>query len=266
MAIPKKIHYCWFGGNPKSKLIKKCLKSWKKYCPDYQIIEWNEKNFDIQSCPLYVRQAYDAKKWAFVTDYARLKIIHENGGVYFDTDVELIKKIDDLLKHNAYFGIEKHKQDKFYIATGLGFGAIKKAPILKELMDSYNNIPFFLENGEMNTTSCLMHNNKCFAKYGFNGKNEKQIIRDQTLVLSSEYLCPMDWKGGASTITENTYSIHHYEASWYSPDEKEKLKQVRKQRAKKERKYYIKTLPNRIVKKILGTENYEKIKHLLKKQ
>ena len=120
MKIPKVIHYCWFGGNPKPKLVQKCIHSWKKYCPDYEIIEWNESNFDISSCPLYVRQAYDVKKWAFVSDYARLKIIHTCGGIYLDTDVELIKSLDSLLEYNAFFGFEDGK----YVATGLGFGAV----------------------------------------------------------------------------------------------------------------------------------------------
>lgn len=107
MSIPKVIHYCWFGHDPKPKLAEKCIKSWKKKCPDYKIIEWNEENFDISACPLYVRQAYEAKKWAFVTDYVRLKVVYEHGGIYLDTDVELKKNLDFLLNHKAYFGFEE---------------------------------------------------------------------------------------------------------------------------------------------------------------
>ena len=103
--IPKKIHYCWVGGNSKPPLVKKCIQSWKKYCPDYEIIEWNESNYDI-SKNIYMKQAYEAKKWAFVTDYMRLDIIYEHGGIYLDTDVELIKNIDDLLSNEAFAGIE----------------------------------------------------------------------------------------------------------------------------------------------------------------
>ena len=124
--IPKIIHYCWFGYGPKPKLAEKCIRSWKKYCPDYQIIEWNENNFDISACPLYVRQAYEARKWAFVTDYVRLKVIYENGGIYMDTDVELKKNLDNLLPYNAYFGFENY----WVIATGLGFGALRDFPYL----------------------------------------------------------------------------------------------------------------------------------------
>ena len=104
--IPKTIHYCWFGGNPLPPLAVKCIKSWKKYCPDYEIIEWSEKNFDVSSAPLYVRQAYEAKKWAFVTDYVRLYAMTTCGGVYMDTDVELVKPIDTYLSHEAFSGFE----------------------------------------------------------------------------------------------------------------------------------------------------------------
>ena len=118
--IPKLIHYCWFGHNPLPKDAKRCIRSWKKYCPDYVIKEWNEDNFDISQCPQYVRQAYEAKKWAFVSDYVRLKLVHDHGGVYMDTDVELLKPLDRLLSHKAYFGFE---DDGLQINTGLGFGA-----------------------------------------------------------------------------------------------------------------------------------------------
>ena len=118
--IPKKIHYCWFGGNPLPELAIKCLESWKKYCPDYEIIEWNETNFNLDSCE-YVREAYQAKKWAFVSDYARLKVVYDNGGIYLDTDVELIKSLDRLLKNKSFFGTETTG----VVATGLGFGAEK---------------------------------------------------------------------------------------------------------------------------------------------
>ena len=103
--IPKIIHYCWFGGNPLPELAIKCIESWKKYLPDYEIKEWNESNFDINCCA-YVREAYEAKKWAFVSDYARFWILYQHGGLYFDTDVELIKSIDDLIVKGAFMGCE----------------------------------------------------------------------------------------------------------------------------------------------------------------
>lgn len=121
--IPKKIHYCWFGMGEKPELAKKCIQSWKKYCPDYEIIEWNEDNFDIDQYP-YLRWCYDNKKWAFLSDFARLLVVYQNGGIYFDTDVELIKTPDELLGCNAFFGFENDKN----IATGLGFRASAPNP------------------------------------------------------------------------------------------------------------------------------------------
>ena len=114
--IPKKIHYFWFGGNEKPKSVKKCIDSWKKYCPDYEVIEWNESNFDIRCMP-FVEQAYEAKKYAFVSDVARLMMIYEYGGIYMDTDVEVIKPLDNLLENKAYMGFENDEN----VASGLGF-------------------------------------------------------------------------------------------------------------------------------------------------
>ncbi len=132
--IPKVIHYCWFGGGEKSRLMKKCIKSWKKYCPDYEIIEWNEDNFDVNGIE-FTKGAYNAKKWAFVTDYARLDIIYKHGGIYLDTDVELLKPLDELLKYKGFFGFEEMGM----VNTGVGFGAEKGNLLVKQMRDDYNN-------------------------------------------------------------------------------------------------------------------------------
>ena len=134
MSIPKVIHYCWFGKGEMPKLAKKCIKSWKKYCPDYEIICHNEDNFDCFQ-NRYMSEAYQAKKWAFVSDYARLKIIYDNGGIYLDTDVEIIKPIDDLLRNKGFMGFD----EKGIVATGLGFGAEKGNEIIGEFLKDYNN-------------------------------------------------------------------------------------------------------------------------------
>lgn len=145
MSIPKTIHYCWFGGNPKSEIIERCIASWKAYCPDYEIIEWNERNFDVNCIP-YVADAYAAKKWAFVSDYARLYVVHEHGGIYLDTDVLLHNRIDDLLQYDCWFA----QEDLLYISTGLGFGAQKGHPTLRAMMHTYENSEFnHLTNGVM---------------------------------------------------------------------------------------------------------------------
>lgn len=208
--IPKKIHYCWFGGKDLPSKAKKCIKSWRKYCPDYEIVLWNEDNFDV-NVNRYVQEAYEMKKWAFITDYARLWIVYNQGGIYLDTDVELIKPLDSLLKYDAYFGIEATKNK--CIATGLGFGAEKNAKIVKEIMDQYENINFKVGNGQYDATPCPDRNTEIFEKYGYNHKDECCMIGG-AMILSSEYLCPKSFKTGKINITEKTVSIHHFDGTW----------------------------------------------------
>ncbi len=209
--IPKKIHYCWFGGNPLPKLAKKCLKSWKKYCPDYEIVLWDEKSFDIESCPLYVRQAYERKRWAFVSDYARLKIIYDEGGVYLDTDVEIVKSIDFLLENSAFFAVES---DGIAVATGLGFGAEQGNQAVKAMMDDYGDAPFIKEDGTPDLTPCPVRNTRTLYRFGFVKENKEQLLDGGIRVLPSEYMCPMFFSTGILTLTDNTVSIHHYSSSW----------------------------------------------------
>ena len=147
MAIPKVIHYCWFGKNLLPEAALKCIESWKRFFPDYEIIEWNEDNFDINACD-YTKEAYQAKKWAFVSDYARYKIIYENGGVYFDTDVEVIKSFDDILVKGAFMGIEADY--KSTVNTGLGIAAEKEHPLYREMLDYYEKEHFINEDGNLN--------------------------------------------------------------------------------------------------------------------
>ena len=220
MMIPKIIHYCWFGRTQLSSNNIKCIESWKKYCPDYRIIEWNEDNFDLQTAPLYVRQAYDEKKWAFVTDYVRLYIIYSYGGVYFDTDVELIKNIDALLEYNAFFGFENNR----YVATGLGFGAISGFELIKKLLDDYERCPFITDNGKYDMMPCPERNAHVFREYGLEENGEKQLLRDNVIVLSKEYLCPIDYTTSRKRITAHTFSIHWYDGSWVD-EESKKYKQ-----------------------------------------
>ena len=143
--IPKKIHYCWFGGNPLPEFAKKYIESWKKYLPEYEIIEWNESNYDVRKIP-YISQAYDAKKYAFVSDYARFDIIYEHGGVYFDTDVEVIKDMTGILEHGAFAGIESAGA----LNAGLGFATRQREPILKEILESYKDEKFLNDDGSFN--------------------------------------------------------------------------------------------------------------------
>ena len=251
--IPKVIHYCWFGGNPKPKLAKKCIRSWKKHCPGYEIMEWNETNYDISAAPLYVRQAYEAKKWAFVTDYVRLQVVYEHGGMYLDTDVELLKGLDDLLENRGYFGFE----DRMTINTGVGFGAEKGLGLLRELMDDYKEIPFLLEDGSFDKLTCPQRNTKIFLRHGLKQDGSRQILDAGVLILPPDHLNPKDWRSGMICKTENTRSIHHFNASWYTPEQMKKMK--RRHRAQKRRQ-----LPSKIGGALLGKKNYERLRAKLK--
>lgn len=218
--IPKRIHYCWFGKGPKGRLEKNCIKSWKQFLPDYEIMEWNENNFDIKKAPRYVQEAYQQKKWAFVTDYVRLAVIYEQGGLYFDTDVEVLASFDPFLKYSAFFGFQNHKEVEIgrvhtEICTGEGFGAIPHLEIISDLMKDYEDIPFILENGEMDLTPCPERNLHVFQEYGLELNNQRQILSDNILILESEVLCPIDYATSKMNRTDQTMSIHWYNASWH---------------------------------------------------
>jgi len=208
--IPKKLHYCWFGHNPKNPLNERCLRSWKKFCEGWDIIEWNEANYDIASSPLYVRQAYEAKKWSKVTNYVRLQVIYENGGVYLDTDVTLLKPLDPLLQYDAYFGY----QNSQYINTGLGFGAMAGAPILKELMGNYECIPFIRADGTREMTPSPIIDTPVLLKHGMLQDDTFQILENNVALLPTEILNPFNYLTDELIRTEKTFSIHWCQGSW----------------------------------------------------
>ncbi len=209
MSIPKVIHYCWFGKGEMPRLAKKCIKSWEKYCPDYKIICWSEENFDFNK-NRYVKEAYESGKWAFVSDYVRLKAVYEMGGIYLDTDVEIIKPIDDLTKQ-GFMGFD----EKGIVATGLGFGAEKKNELIGEMLKDYDDIGFILPDNSFDLTPCPDRNTKTLQRLGMNTEVKDQVFMGIQF-LPRDYLCPMDYYTGKIDITENTYSIHHYNASWTS--------------------------------------------------
>ncbi len=262
MAIPKKIHYCWFGGNELPKLAEKCIKSWKKYCKGYEIIRWDESNFDISSCPLYVRQAYEAKKWAFVTDYARLRILYENGGVYFDTDVEVIKNIDKFLENKCFMGIER-ADACIKVATGLGIGSEKGFPLIKDIMDDYNGRTFVKDDGTFDITTCTELNYAVLCKHGYVEENRIQNVAGAT-IYPSEYFSPMDMGSGKIYKTKNTVSIHHYGLSWTTEEHRAERKKYLRKAKRADFIYNLKVLPNNILVKLLGKEGYESLKNKLK--
>lgn len=220
--IPKVIHYCWFGGNPLPKLALKCIKSWKKYCSDYKIIEWNEDNFNISTAPLYVRQAYESKKWAFVSDYVRLYVMYNYGGIYMDTDVEVIKSLDRFLKNHAFSGFERVES----IPTGI-MSCEKNFPLFKEFLDYYNDKSFILEDGSFDLTTNVEIITQLCKKYNFISNDKYQVINGFA-IYPHDYFCPKDYLTGKVNITENTYTIHHFDGSWQS----EEIKKYRKKSVK----------------------------------
>ena len=239
--IPKKIHFCWFGNNPKGDLIEKCIQSWRKKCPDYEIIEWNEKNFDI-SINEYCKEAYENKCWAFVADFARLWIIYNYGGIYLDTDVELLKNLDDFLEFDSFFCYE----NETYINTGLGFGATKNNNVVKIMLDEYQDI-HFVNNGELDKTPCPVRNTNSIKKYmDIDIKDKQMTIKNNNVILCKDFFCPLDYDSKKLNITDNTYGIHWYNESWLSS-------------SKKKRKKFLVFLRN-----ILGKKIYDKIKNIFK--
>ena len=202
--IPKTIHYCWFGHGKLNEKAKKCISSWKKYCPDYQIIEWNEDNYDVNQNE-YTSYLYRERKFAFLSDYVRLQKVYEHGGLYFDVDVEVIKSFDDLLNESAFFGFETDE----YINTGLGFGAEKGNPIVRKMLDEY--IPFL--DGRHGYKGCPLLNTKALESFGLIRNGNMQRLQNGT-VFPIDYFNPYDDPTGVLNVTSNTYSIHWYAKSW----------------------------------------------------
>lgn len=204
--IPKKIHYCWFGGREKPSLAKKCIKSWKKMCPDYEIIEWNEDNFDV-NYNKYTNYCYENKKWAFLSDLVRLVVIEEHGGIYFDTDVEVVSSFDKMLKYDAFFAFENSQN----IASGLGFGSVKGHPTVRKMIELYDDLECDMD-GNMQMIGCPILNTRALLSFGFKLDGKWQEI-DGVVVLPVEYMNPYDDPTGVLYKTSDTLSIHWYAKS-----------------------------------------------------
>ena len=207
--IPKKIHYCWFGRGEKPKLAKKCIASWKKHCPDYEIIEWNEDNFNLDYNG-FTRYCYDNKKWAFLSDFVRLLVVAEHGGLYFDTDVELLKSPDDLLQYGAFYGFENDGN----VNTGEGFGAEAGHPTVAAMKKLYENIEPDA-GGTYPVITCPALNTRALLPFGLKLDGSRQNIAGAE-ILPVEYLNPYDDPTGCLTKTKNTISVHWYSKSWMS--------------------------------------------------
>lgn len=205
--IPRKVHYCWFGQSKKNKKALKCINSWKKYCPDFEVIEWNETNFDI-NYNAYTKFCYDNKQWAFLSDYVRLVVVAEQGGLYFDTDVEVIRTPEELLKYQAFFSFENSD----CINTGQGFGSEANHPIILAMKTRYEELEAD-ELGEYPLIRCPELNTEALKPFGLilNGKRQNVAGAE---ILPVDYMNPYDDATGRLKKTENTLSIHWYSKSW----------------------------------------------------
>ena len=254
MAIPKIIHYCWFGGNPKPKLAEKCIKSWKKFCPDYEIVEWNEGNLNLSDVPPYVRQAMDAGRWAFVTDYVRLRALMERGGVYMDTDVELVKPLDPYLHHQAFAGFEHPER----VQTGL-LACEKDFPMFREFLGHYDHASFLLPDGTLDTTTNVQVLTDLCRNHGLVCNDRLQTVAGLT-IYPKEVFCPVDFDTRLLHKTRKTVAIHWFSGSWQTEEERLYLE------AEAKRLAYERRSERRVAigRRLLGEAGYEKLKVILK--
>lgn len=237
--IPKIIHYCWFGHNPKPEIVLSCIESWKKYMPEYEIKEWNEENYDVYKSS-FAKEAYKQKRWAFVSDYARFDIIYHFGGIYFDTDVELLKTIpEEILKKNNFTGFETAGK----VSPVLVYADKRRGNITKQILDKYESIQFLFESKSENMTVNTIVTS-VLVPLGLIKNDTFQVVGGLTIYPSSVF-CAFDQDVKEIDITENTVSVHHYAGTWTADTPKKKI-----------RKY---------VKRIFGVEGYRKLLNLYRK-
>lgn len=218
--IPKLIHYCWFGKKPLPKQVNDYIDSWRKFCPDYKIIQWDETNFDI-NMNRFAKEAYENQKWAFVSDYARVWALEKYGGIYFDTDVEVVRGLDPFLKHEAFLGIERGNT----LMTAV-IGIEPNHIIMKEMLKHYEDISFCNEDGTFNMKPNVHILTQIARDYfGDIKANSKVIIKNGNVAIyPKEYFSPKDFVTGSCVKTSNTYCIHHCSATWLNPWQKFKKK------------------------------------------
>lgn len=214
----KIIHYCWFGRNPLPSTARRCIESWKKYFPDYDIKEWNEDNFDVNIIP-YTKEAYSVKKYAFVSDYARFWILYNYGGLYFDTDVEVIRKMDHIIAKGPFMGFEQPSEELkkenmgYKVAPGLGLGVNPGLGLYKELLDYYKTLHFLNIDGTPNPVTIVKHTTDILMKKGLKPNNELQFV-DGVWIYPWDVFCPQSFYTKKNYISKNTVSIHLYCDSW----------------------------------------------------
>ncbi|MEG1003855.1 MAG: capsular polysaccharide synthesis protein [Clostridium sp.] len=239
--IPKVIHYCWFGNGEKPQIVKKCIENWKVVLNDYEIIEWNERNFDIKTNK-FVQEAYRAKKYAFVSDYVRAYVLYEYGGIYLDTDVEVYKSFDDLLDNESFWGFE----EKNYVATST-IGAAAKNKLIKEFLDSYECKGFKQEDGTFDMSTNVYIVTEMLKKYGLETNGELQKIKEIGVFYPQTYFSPYDYINCRYKKSENTYAIHYFYKSWLPFGTR------------------VKSRIKVILSKIIGGDNIARLRNLLQR-
>ena len=211
-VIPQVIHCCWFGGKPLTPLAQKCIESWNKYLPEYPIITWNERTFDVDSVP-FTQEAYNCKKYAFVSDYVRLWALYHYGGIYMDTDVEVISDLDKFMNFQAFSGFE---QDN-YMPTGI-MAAVPHHPWIARMLEHYRGRSFFNPDGTMDLKPNVIFMTELAEKeFGLKRGNGLQILKDDVHIFPNDYFCPMVWETREIKLTPNTHTIHHFAYSWKEP-------------------------------------------------
>ena len=256
MSIPKILHYCWFGGKPKPPLAEKCIRSWRKFCPDFEIREWNESNFDSEQVPAYVRQAYEAGRWAFVTDYVRLRALTEVGGVYLDTDVEIIRPLDPFLKHEAFAGFEHLER----VQTGV-LACRKGFPLFQEFLAYYDTAVFRRPDGSVDTTTNVEILTGICRKKGLVFNDAFQVV-DGLAVYPREVFCPVDYDTMKLKKTRKTVTIHWFSGSWQTQEDLRILEEERRWKRREQRS----NLRVAIGSRLFGASGYEKLKKLLRRK
>ena len=246
MSIPKKIHYCWFGCNPLPESAKKCIASWRQFLPDYEIIEWNEDNFDVNSIP-YTAQAYSVGKYAFVSDYARFKILYDHGGLYFDTDVEVIRSMDDIIAAGPFMGFEIDPDPKTgYMAVnpGLGMGALAEMSVYESILEYYSSLDLIKKDNSLNITDAVVNiTTRELKKGGLSYTTGIQAV-DGTNIYPVAYFNPLNDATGRLNIRPETVSIHWFSKTWCESNSS------------------LRTTMVRLLHRVIGTKTTGKIKRI----
>jgi len=239
--IPKKIHYCWFGPNPMPDYAIEFIEGWKKLSPEYEIIKWDESNFDVNAHP-YTKSAYERGLYPFVADYARLAVINEYGGIYMDTDVEMIRPLDEFMSNTAFFALE----DMDAINTGLIVGAVPRQKNIEELLTQYDKRGMNLMDGKFIMDTCVQITTSYFRRKGFKYVDKIQRV-DESTIYPTSFFCPQKYGEWRPKITSSTHIIHHYYGNWSIGDETNRTR------------IYRNTRIGRKIKKVIGVNNFQRI-------